>query len=156
MGMKLPEIGDTVTTEQALDLCRHFRFEYLVERIRPHPERYREWEFDGCSGLPDEVMGFFTECKWEDITYKCCLPHDLCYGYGEPGNSEERERVDLEFFDNLVKKAGMKKWCASAFLAAVRIGGVETFGLSFSWAFAHRKKQGRKQTGEPLRAEGDN
>ncbi len=140
--MKLPYIGDTVTTEQALDLCRHFGLEYLAERIIFHPEEYREWQFDGCSGLPDEVMGFFTGCNWKDITFKCCLPHDLCYGYGEPGNSEERKRVDLEFYDNLVKKAGMKEWCASAFLAAVRIGGNEVFGLSFSWAFAH-KKQGR-------------
>jgi len=41
------------------------------------------------SGLPDKVMGFFTNCEWEDITYKCCLPHDLCYGYGELGNEIE-------------------------------------------------------------------
>jgi hypothetical protein len=137
--MKLPNIGDTVTTAQALGLCRHFELEYLAERITAHPEEYREWKFDGCSGLPDEVMGFFTGCNWKDITFKCCLPHDLCYGYGEPGNREERKRVDLEFYDNLVQKAGMKEWCASAFLAAVRVGGSEIFGLSFSWAFAHKK-----------------
>jgi hypothetical protein len=137
--MELPNIGDTVTTAQALDLCRHFGLEYLAERIIGHPEEYREWKFDGCSGLPDEVMGFFTGCNWKDITFKCCLPHDLCYGYGEPGNREERKRVDLEFYDNLVQKAGMKEWCASAFLAAVRVGGSERFGLSFSWAFARKK-----------------
>jgi hypothetical protein len=140
--MELPKVGETVTTEKALELCRHFELEYLVERILSHPERYREWKFDGCSGLPDEVMGFFTGCNWEDITYKCCLPHDLCYGYGDPGNAEERKRVDREFCENLVNKAGMKKWCASAFLAAVRLGGVEVFGFPFSWAFAH-KAQGR-------------
>ena len=139
MRMELPDIGDTVTTAQALDLCRHFGLEYLAERIIGHPEEYREWKFDGCSGLPDEVMGFFTGCNWKDITFKCCLPHDLCYGYGEPGNREERKRVDLEFYDNLVQKAGMKEWCASAFLAAVRVGGSEIFGLSFSWAFARKK-----------------
>lgn len=140
--MELPKVGETVTTERALQLCRHFGLEYLVERIVSHPEKYREWTFDGCSGLPDEVMGFFTGCIWEDITYKCCLPHDLCYGYGEPGNTDERKRVDREFYENLVHRAGMKKWCASAFLAAVRIGGAEVFGLSFSWAFAY-KKDGR-------------
>ncbi|RLC65799.1 MAG: hypothetical protein DRI52_12750 [Chloroflexi bacterium] len=138
--MELPKVGETVSTEQALELGRHFGLEYLVERILAHPETYREWTFDGCSGLPDEVMGFFTGCNWKDITYQCCLPHDLCYGYGEPGNSEERKRVDLAFHDNLVNKAGMKKWCASAFLAAVRVGGAEIFGFSFSWAFAHRKE----------------
>jgi len=138
--MKLPKVGETVTTEQAQQLCSHFELEYLVERIQSHPEKYRDWTFDGCSGLPDEVMGFFTGCNWEDITYRCCLPHDLCYGYGEPGNGEERKRVDREFYENLVNKAGMKKWCASAFLAAVRIGGAEVFGLPFSWAFAHKKQ----------------
>ena len=83
-------------------------------------------------------MGLFTGCDWQDVTYKCCLPHDLSYGYGEPGNDIERERVDLKFYSDLVTKAGMKKWQASAFLAGVRTGGAEKFGLSFSWGFAHK------------------
>jgi len=66
------------------------------------------------------------------------LPHDLCYGYGEPGNETERKRVDIKFYSDLVTKAYMKEWCASAFLAAVRVGGAEAFGLSFSWGFAHK------------------
>ena len=85
-------------------------------------------------------MGLFTGCNWKDITYKCCLPHDLCYGYGELGNDIERKRVDVKFYSDLVTKAGMIKWYASAFLAAVRIGGSEEFGLSFSWGFANQKK----------------
>ena len=136
--MKLPKIGDIITTKQALELCRYFGLDYLVERIESDPKKYKNWKFDGCSGLPDEVMGFFTGCKWEDITYKCCLPHDLCYGYGERGDSSERKRVDEQFYEDLVNKAGMKKWCASAFRVAVRIGGSERFGLSFSWGFAHK------------------
>jgi hypothetical protein len=126
--MKLPTVGDTVTTKEALELCRHFSLDYLADRIESYPERYKDWKFDGCSCLPDEVLGFFAGCNREDITYKCCLPHDLCYGYGERGDSSE----------NLVNKAGMKKWCASGFLAAVRIGGAQIFGLSFSWGFAHK------------------
>ena len=134
--MNLLEIGDIVTTKEALELCRYFGLDYLVERIESDPGRYKDWKFDGCSGLSDKIMGFFTGCDWKDITYKCCLPHDLCYGYGEPGNDIERKRVDLKFYSDLVTKAGMKKWCASAFLAGVRIGGAEEFGLSFSWGFA--------------------
>lgn len=134
--MKYPEIGDTVTTAEALELCRHFNLDYLVRRIEDNPKKYREWKFDGCSGLPDEVMGLFTGCDWRDITYKCCLPHDLCYAYGEPGDDIERKRVDLKFYSDLVTKAGMKRWMASAFLTAVRVGGAEEFGLSFSWGFA--------------------
>jgi len=136
--MHLPDIGDTITTTDALALCRYFGLGYLVRRIESHPDLYKPWTFDGCSGLPDKQMGFFTGCDWRDITYRCCLPHDLGYGYGEPGNTAERKRVDLKFYNDLVTKAGMKKWCASAFLAAVRIGGPEQFGLSFSWAFAHK------------------
>ena len=90
------------------------------------------------AGLPDEVMGFFTGCDWKDITYKCCLPHDLCYAYGDPGNDIERKQADDNFYNNLITRVGMKKWCAAAFLAAVRIGGPEEFGFSFSWGFAHK------------------
>ena len=136
--MKLPEIGDTISTEEALELCRYFGLDYLVERIESHPESYKDWEFDGCSCLPDELMGLFTGCDWKDITYKCCLPHDLCYGYGELGNKAERKRVDEQFYSDLMNKAGMKKWAASAFLAGVRIGGAEIFRRSFSWGFAHK------------------
>jgi hypothetical protein len=137
--MKLPEIGDEVTTKDALELCRYFNLDYLVERIENNFEGYRDWKFDGCSGLPDELMGLFTECKWEDITYRCCLPHDLAYGYGQPGNHGERKRADDKFYNDLITGAGMKKWCATAFLAAVRIGGAEEFGLSFSWGFARKR-----------------
>jgi hypothetical protein len=45
----------------------------------------------------------------------------------------------MEFYNNLITKAGMSEWTASAFLAAVRMGGAEVFGLSFSWGFAHKK-----------------
>ncbi len=135
--MKYPEIGDMVTTEKALLLCQHFNLDYLVERIETDPGQYKTWEFDGCSGLPDEIMGLFTGCDWRDVTYKCCLPHDLCYGYGELGNPIERKRVDMKFHSDLVTKAGMGKWQAAAFLTAVRVAGPEEFGLSFSWGFAH-------------------
>jgi hypothetical protein len=136
--MKFPEIGDIITTQKAVELCAHFDLNYLVDRITANPDSYKTWSFDGCSGLPDEVMGLFTGCDWKDITYKCCLPHDLCYAYGEIGNDIERERVDKNFFNDLITKSGMRKWLASVFLSAVRIGGVEELGLSFSWGFAHR------------------
>jgi hypothetical protein len=136
--MEFPEIGDVVTTETALALCRHFNIDYVADRIEKNSDSYKSWKFDGCSGLPDEIMGFFTGCDWKDITYQCCLPHDLCYAYGEKGNEIERKRVDQKFYSDLVTKAGMKKWMASAFLTAVRAGGTEKFGLSFSWGFAHR------------------
>jgi len=134
----LPDIGDVITTEKALALCRHFGLDHLIRRIEGAPEAYKEWKFDGCSCLPDEVMGLFTGCDWPDITYKCCLPHDLRYAYGELGNKDERKLADEVFYNDLLVKAKMEEWCASAFLVAVRLGGAEKFGLSFSWGFAHQ------------------
>ena len=60
------------------------------------------------------------------------------YAYGNPSNDIERKRVDDNFYSDLIINAGMKKWCAAAFLAAVRLGGAEEFGLSFSWGFAYK------------------
>ncbi len=40
--MNLPEIGDIVTTKEALELCRYFGLDYLIERIESDSERY--WE----------------------------------------------------------------------------------------------------------------
>jgi len=137
--MELPQIGEIITTQRGLALCGHFKLDYLVDRITANPEQYDRWKFDGCSCLPDEILGLFTGCRWEDITYKCCLPHDLCYAYGEPGNDIERRRVDVKFYSDLVTKAGMKTFLASAFLAGVRMAGREEFGLSFSWGFARKK-----------------
>ena len=91
--MNPPEINEIITTKKALKLCRHFGLEYLIDPIESDPEKYKDWKFDGCSGLPDEAMGFFTGCDCKDITYKCCLPHDLCYAYGDPGNDLERKQA---------------------------------------------------------------
>jgi hypothetical protein len=144
---EMPEIGETITTTHALELCRHFGLDYLVKRIEANPEGYWEWKFDGCSGLPDRALGFLTGGDWRDITYGCCLPHDLCYAYGSSGDGAERKRTDRKFYTDLIVKAGMKKWLASVFYTAVRAGGAEGFGLSFSWAFA----RAGKSSSDPMR-----
>lgn len=131
--MKMPELGEMVATEWALELCKNFDLAYLVQRIETNPGVYRSWTFDG---LPDRLLGIITGCDWRDITYKCALPHDLGYGYGEKGNRMERKRVDLKFYSDLVTQAGMKKWKACILLIGVRLGGAEALGLPFSWGFA--------------------
>jgi len=135
-----PKIGETVTNRKARRLCWYFDLAYLASRIEANPAQFKDWRFDGCSWLPDRFIGLFTGCNWRDITYKCCLPHDLGYAYGEPRNIVERKQVDSKFFNNLVTKAGMKKWMAYIFFISVRIGGIESFGSSFSWSFASRRK----------------
>jgi hypothetical protein len=84
--MKLPKIGDTITAKDALELCRYFGLDYLVKRIESDPEGYKDWKFDECPGLPD----------------------DLCYGYGELGNKIERKRVDTRFYSDLITKPGIR------------------------------------------------
>jgi len=134
--MKLPEIGETITTEHALELCEHFELDYLVKRIKANPDSYKEWKFDGISCLPDKFAAKITGVDQKVLTLQCGLPHDLGYGYGEPGNKKERKCVDLKFKSDLKTKAKMGKFWASIFYLAVRIGGMEKLGLSFTWAFA--------------------
>lgn len=136
--MEFPVLNETVTTEKALELCRYFNLDYLVSRIEENPKNYKSWTFDGCSCLPDKRLGIFTGCHWKDITYRCCLPHDLGYGYGELGNEVERKRVDKKFYNDLITEAGMKKWKAVVFYRAVRIVGGVLSHCSFSWGFAHK------------------
>ncbi len=39
--MKLPEINDMITAEQALDLCKHFKLDYLIKRIESNSDNYK-------------------------------------------------------------------------------------------------------------------
>lgn len=138
--MEFPQIGDIITTKKGIELCRCFGLDYLVERLNLHPDNYKNWKFDGCSGLPYCVMEWFYvnyDC-WGDIVYKCCLPHDLGYAYGKSGDTKEKKRVDMKFYKDLIEKGSMKKWEAKILLYAVELGGSEEFELSFSWAFALR------------------
>ncbi len=137
--MNLPEIGKTITTDAALDLCKHFNLNYLSKRIELNKNNYKEWIFDGCSCVHDKFLGLIAGCNSDDITYKCCLPHDLAYAYGDLGNHVERKRVDLKFLNDLIIKVEMEEWIATAIYQGVRIGGGEIFGLTFSWGFASKQ-----------------
>lgn len=134
------KIGDEIDVQMGLELAKHFKLNYIVDRLEKHPEQYKPVIFDGCSGLPDELLGIFTGCKWENITYLCCLPHDIAYAYTVPGdhNDIERERVDLKFKSDLITKAGMRPWLAEIFYHAVRIGGAKEFKMGCSWGFGRQ------------------
>lgn len=132
------KIGDTITIDKGLEIAKHLDIEYVIERIENNPDTYTEFIFDGCSCIPDEMLGLFTGCKWKDITYMCCLPHDIQYAYGRHGDDFEKEYADELFKDNLIKKAKMNSWMAKIFLFAVKTGGVEELGFGFSWGFANK------------------
>ncbi len=134
--MDYPKIGETITTKWAVELCKHFGLDYLVERIRENPDSYKNWIFDGVSVLCDKFAAGVTGVDQEILTNQCALPHDLAYAYGESGNDEERKAADSKFKADLINKAKMSTFWASIFHHAVRIGGMEELGLSFTWAFA--------------------
>lgn len=142
MTVRLPEIGDLITTEWGLELCRHYGLDYLVERITAHPDLFEPWEFDGVSCVPDTVMGIFVGKghAWRDVTWKCALPHDLGYAYGEPGNEMERAKLDHDFRVALEVHAGMEPEMARIFERMVKTFGKEKYGHSYSFCFARRKK----------------
>jgi len=137
--MRLPKINETVDTKWALELCEAFKLDYLVKRIKNNEDQFISWKFDGVSCLPESWLKTFFPETSDILTYQCALPHDLCYAYGEHDNDIEKERVDLKFYSDLVTKAKMDKFLAKTFFHAVRIGGIEELGLSFSWGFARKK-----------------
>ena len=52
--INLPEIGGTITTKRALELCKHFELDHLIERINSNTSGYKELVFDGVSVLDDK------------------------------------------------------------------------------------------------------
>ena len=129
---ELPKIGESVTTERALELCEHYGFSHLVQRIEGNPDLFKEWKFDGCSMTPDAVL---SELIKVPSLIEICLRHDLGYAYGDPGNKEERLIVDRKFQNDLLG-GGASEFAAKAMFDAVRVGGKEELCLPFSWGFA--------------------
>jgi len=129
---ELPKIGEIVTTERALQLCEHYGFTHLAERIEKNPDLFKEWKFDGCTMTPTEVLSELI--KVPSLT-EICLRHDLGYTYGAPGNEKERIQVDRIFRYELLS-AGAREFVAKVLFDAVRAGGKEELCLSFSWSFA--------------------
>ena len=137
--MILPKIGETITTERGLELCKHFGLHYLVKRIEKNPDAYRDWVFDGCSMFPDKLFWRLLNAgKGKAITYECCLPHDLRYAYGTLGANSiyDRQLADFDLESDLINKAKVFSFVAHVFYVAVRTGG--EWNTDFKWAFARK------------------
>ncbi len=65
------------------------------------------------------------------------LKHDLKCAYGEPGNTEERERADREFKADLLADGAVPAVAVAMYLA-VRLFGDTPIKTSFCWAFARK------------------
>ncbi len=131
--MKLPKIDDTITIEQAINLCEYFGYEHIVKRLKGAPGNYKSWIFDGASMVPDEL---FSKLFHIPNLVEIALKHDLKYAYGEPGNKVEKLRADLEFEIDLLND-GASPEMAKLMFAAVDVGGKEILKTSYSWAYAH-------------------
>ena len=128
----LPKIGEIVTTERALELCVHYGLNYLADRIEDNPDLFIDWNFDGCSMTPTDVVSDLLKVP---SLKEICLRHDLGYAYGDPGNEEERIIVDKKF-KNELRDGSASEFAAKAMFNAVRVGGKEKLCLPFSWGFA--------------------
>lgn len=132
--MNLPEIGETITTDHALELCRHFGLTYLVDRITADPDGYNSWQFDGASMVPDELFGWIFGIP---NLIEIALRHDLKYAYGKPKDDQEKLRADLEL-ELEVLNDGAAAFVAKAIFEMVDVGGLEKYKTNFSWAFARK------------------
>ena len=135
-----PVVGDTITNDHALDLCRKYGFNALIDRLTNYPDHYKEWQFDGVSMAPDCLISILVGSP--NIT-KFALKHDLKYAYGDPGNIVEKRDADQELWREIVADGG-RKWAAGLLLCAVEVFGREEYGFDFSWCFAHKKKKSTK------------
>lgn len=132
--IKLPKIGDTISTNQALELCKHFKLNYLVTRIQAERDNFESWEFDGASMLYDGAAAeIFNITHLTEIA----LRHDLKYAYGELGNDEERKQADLVFKQELIAD-GASVIVAGIMYRVVRMGGGSWTHTGFSWGFARK------------------
>ena len=134
MPMTKPEIGDTITNEQAIELCQHYGLQYLIVRLNEQPQDFKSWIFDGASMIPDALFSKIFSVK---NLIEIALRHDLKYAYGDLKNEDERKRADDEFKSELLSD-GVSKLVAYPMYCAVRIFGNSLLKTDFTWGFARK------------------
>ena len=132
--VELPEIGDTITLEWWIELAEYFGLDSVAKKLREHPERYRPWVFDGCSGLPQRAFKILCGDKYDIVTKFCCCPHDLSHAAG--GTEEERAKSNEDFRENLIDLAKFSEAKAYGFYYSVVVGGSDKFDTEWKWGFA--------------------
>lgn len=116
-----PKIGDFISVGHAEFLSAYYDLPIINERLRTSPKSYIGFHFNGCTGVPDPIFEFVAKGGWENITYECCLAHDLSYSYGDPGNEKERKIVDKRFKNDLKKY--LDWWAYTLMYSIVRMVG---------------------------------
>lgn len=135
--MRYPKTGETTTVARGIELCEHFGLFDISEKLRKNPDRYRSFEFDGCSRIPDGLVARLSSMSEYALTYKCCLPHDLKYAYGDPGDRKAFDVANHELKLDIVSNGGAYM-IANMFYDFTDLFGWEDGDHSFSWGFAVR------------------
>ena len=131
--MRVPEIGEIITNKLAIELCDYYGFDEIARRIREQPERYRDWEFDGGSMIPDEFMAEWLNIPEESLV-EAFLLHDIPYAFGESNDKKGKHIADCTLELRLLN-IGAPSEVAKKVRAAIEIFGSFP-GTSFHWGFA--------------------
>ncbi len=126
--MDFPGRGKEVPLAQIKDICAHFGFVALWEKIEKNPPCH-PFSSDGCSL-------WFNKWKGFDL-YPACFKHDLKYWAGYPGEEVERLIADAELMIEVVQIME-SIYMAETMFAGVRVGGGEWMNASFSWGFGRK------------------
>ena len=139
MLMNLPEIGDWIDNEKAIQLCDHYcrcheGFCKIALRIKNYPADFKPWKFDGASCIPNET---FSRLFNIPNLIEIALRHDLKYAYGLVGEDSGRDKLaaDWEFGLELLEDG------ASPGVAIAAVAAVQAFGggdSDFSYGFARK------------------
>lgn len=138
--IRLPEIGGIITAERYREACLYYGFYNLIEKMDANTDAFKPFKFDGCSCVPDRLLGIISKKGWKKVTEQC-WKHDLKYAIGSLDKEEtERARADLELKEDLINEAEVDPGVAELFLFLVSKYGGSEFGMSFSWGFAWKEK----------------
>ncbi len=129
--MLIPEIGETITNERAIELCMHYELDEIVQRIKHSPSLFKPWVFDGASCVNDELLAeVFNLPGIEEIA----LQHDLAYAYGVIGDRRARKQADIKLKEDVVDDGGSEALAYTAYLLVRAGGNIPDTG--YQWGFA--------------------
>ena len=123
--LKLPAVNEEVPLKTIKQICEHFDLPNLWKKIEKDPPAMT-FKSDGCTMWPDETNGISI--------YQACFLHDLKYWAGHPGEDVERLIADAEFMIDIARIRQSTK-IAETMFHGVRIGGVDSLKMKFSWGF---------------------
>lgn len=135
--MQIPKIGDTITNDIAIELCLHYGFDEIVQRIKHSPSMFKPWVFDGASGINDDAL--IGQLLGIPNIIEIALKHDLQYAYGVLNDRYARKAADMRLKQDILDDGGAELVAQSAYFS-VRLGG-DVPNTGYQWGFARLSPQ---------------